>query len=231
MRRILITGASRGIGRAIARRLAATGTTLLLHGRDGEALAAAAAEIAGTGARAEVLTADLADPAAVADLAERALAGGPVDVLVNNAGVPLVKTLGDIGVDEWQRAVAVNLTAPFLLTRALTPAMPRGGSVVNVSSVAGRSAFPGWSAYCATKFGLEGFSLAVREELRAAGVRVINVYPAATATDLWDHVDGDFDRSRMMPPEETAEAVAYALSRPGGVLVDSIQVGGLGGNL
>jgi NAD(P)-dependent dehydrogenase (short-subunit alcohol dehydrogenase family) len=231
MQRILITGASRGIGRAIAARLASPDTTLLLHGRDFDGLAATADLVARAGARTETLSADLADPAATVDLAERALAGGPVDVLVNNAGVPLVKDLGDIGLEEWQRAVAVNLTAPFLLVQTLAPAMPRGGSVVNVSSVAGRSAFPGWSAYCATKFGLEGFSAAVREELRAAGVRVINVYPAATATDLWDHVDGDFDRSRMMPPEETAEAVAYALSRPAGVLVDSIQVGGLGGKL
>jgi NAD(P)-dependent dehydrogenase (short-subunit alcohol dehydrogenase family) len=103
--------------------------------------------------------------------------------------------------------------------------------VVSISSVAVRSPFPGWAAYAAAKGGLEGLSAVMREELRGRGIRVITVYPAATDTEIWDAVDGDFPRDRMLAPRETAEAVAYALSRPASVLVDTIHVGGVGGNL
>jgi NAD(P)-dependent dehydrogenase (short-subunit alcohol dehydrogenase family) len=234
MRRILITGASRGIGRATATRLASEETTLLLHGRDRAALDAAAAEVRQAGAAAHVLTADLADPAAVVDLAGAvtgALEGEPLDALVHNAGVAVVRPLEEITVEQWQRSLAVGVTAPFLLTQRLLPHVPRGGSVVNISSVAVRSPFPGWAAYAAAKGGLEGLSAVMREELRGRGIRVINVYPAATDTEIWDAVDGDFPRDRMLAPRETAEAVAYALSRPASVLVDTIHVGGVGGNL
>jgi len=243
-RRVLITGASRGIGRATALRLAAPGTTLLLHGRDRAALEAVAAEAAAAGAGARAFTADLADPAAVIDLAgavaaalaEPALdtaapADRSLDVLIHNAGLAVVRPLAEISLDEWQRSLAVGLTAPFLLTQRLLPHLPRGGAVVHVSSVAVRSPFPGWAAYAAAKHGLEGLSAVMREELRERGVRVINVYPAATDTGIWDAVPGDFPRERMLAPAETAEAVAYALSRPAGVLVDTIHVGGIGGNL
>ncbi|MEZ4386937.1 MAG: SDR family NAD(P)-dependent oxidoreductase [Candidatus Krumholzibacteriia bacterium] len=230
MTRILITGASRGIGRAIALRLAGPGVTLLLHGRDRSALDRVAGEVGERGAEAEALVADLVDPVAVIALADL-VASQPLDVLVNNAGAAVVGPLERLTLKDWQRSLAVGVTAPFLLMKRLATAMPAGGSVVNVSSVAVRSPFPGWAAYAAAKHALEGLSAVAREELRPRGVRVINVYPAATSTDIWNRVPGDFPRDRMMPPEETAEAVAYALSRPAGVLVDSVHVGGLGGNL
>ena len=230
MTRILITGSSRGIGRAIALRLAGEGTTLLLHGRDRTALDQVAAEVRERGAHAEVLVADLADPVAVLALAD-VVGSQPLDVLVNNAGAAVVKPLAELTLKDWQRSLAVGVTAPFLLMQKLAPVMPAGGTVVNVSSVAVRSPFPGWAAYATAKHALEGLTAVVREEMRAKQVRVINVYPAATDTDIWNKVPGDFPRDRMMPPEETAEAVAYALSRPAGVLVDSVHVGPLGGNL
>jgi NAD(P)-dependent dehydrogenase (short-subunit alcohol dehydrogenase family) len=109
--------------------------------------------------------------------------------------------------------------------------MPEGAAIVNLLSVAAKTVFPGWSAYCMSKFALDGFARALREELRARKIRVINLYPAATNTDLWDGVEGDFPREKMMPPEEVAEAVAYGLSRPPSVLVEDISVGSIGGNL
>ncbi len=242
--RVLITGASRGIGRAIAERLAAPGATLLLHGRDREALGSVADAARAAGAAARTFTADLADPQAIlelaaavtATLAEPGLDGAAaadrsLDVLVHNAGMAVVRPLEEITLEEWQRSLAVGVTAPFLLTQRLLDHVPGGGAVVNISSVAVRSPFPGWAAYAAAKHGLEGLSAVMREELRGRGIRVINVYPAATDTGIWDAVAGDFPRDNMMAPQETAEAVAYALSRPSSVLVDSIHVGWVGGNL
>src|SRR5205085_3293096 len=100
--------------------------------------------------------------------------------------------------------------------------MPPGSSIVNILSIAAKNAFPNWSAYCMSKFALEGFSEAVRAELREHCVRVINVYPAATNTEIWDQVAGDWPREKMISAEEVANAVAYALSRPGDVALENI---------
>jgi NAD(P)-dependent dehydrogenase (short-subunit alcohol dehydrogenase family) len=234
VRNVLITGASRGIGRAIALELAAPGRTLLLHGRDASALDAVAGEVAETGASARVMAADLTDPSGAVGLAEAAagaLGDQPLDALVHNAGQAHVAPLTELTLEQWQRSLAVGVTAPFLITQRLLPRLTRGSSIVHVSSVAVRSPFPGWAAYATAKHALEGLSAVLREELREQGVRVINVYPAATDTSIWDDVPGDFPRDRMMAPQETAAAVAYALGRPASVLVESIHVGGLGGNL
>jgi NAD(P)-dependent dehydrogenase (short-subunit alcohol dehydrogenase family) len=230
METFVITGASRGVGRAIAVRLAAPGRRLVLHGRDAAALRGTALEVRAAGSRVRVVIGDLANAGEVAKLA--AAAGrGPVRALVNNAGIAVVKPIEDITRDEWERSLAVGVTAPFLLLQALLSRLGPGASVVNVLSVAARRGFPGWSAYCAAKFALEGLSQSVREELRGRGVRVINVYPTAIDTALWDGIPGDWDRSRMIAPAEVAEAVAYALGRPAGVLVETVELGDVSGTL
>jgi NAD(P)-dependent dehydrogenase (short-subunit alcohol dehydrogenase family) len=142
-----------------------------------------------------------------------AVGAEPLDSLVNNAGIAVVKPLDAITLEEWQAMLAINVTAPFLLTKAFAAKMQPGASIVNVLSIAAKTGFPNWSSYCMTKFALEGFSQAVREELRPRGIRVINLYPAATDTDIWNSVDGDWPREKMMQPSEIADAVAYALSR------------------
>ena len=123
------------------------------------------------------------------------------------------------------------MTAPFLLTQHFAPKMPPGASIVNVLSIAARTGFANWSAYCMSKFALEGFSQSVREELRDRRIRVINVYPAATNTDIWDGVAGDWPREKMMSPDEVAGAVAYALSRPTEIAMENITLSSLRGNL
>jgi len=228
--RILLTGASRGIGRAVALRLAKAGRELLLHGRDHPSLEESARLVQQRGGQARVYVADLANAAEVEALA--AAAGGePLAALVHNAGLAVVKPALELTLEEWQRSLAVNVTAPFLLSRRLAPAMPPGGVIVHVLSVAARQGFPGWAAYCTAKFALEGFSQCLREELRPVGVRVVNVYPSATATELWDGVAGSWPRERMLAPEEVAEAVAFALERPGEVLVPEIFIGHVAGTL
>jgi len=228
MERIVITGASRGIGRAIAERLAAPGRELVLHGRSTPALVEVATVVRARGAQARVVTANLATVGGVRALAAVA-DDGPVRALVNCAGTAVVKPVDEIAAEEWERALFLNVSAPFLLVKSLLSNLSAGSAVVSLLSVAARRGFPGWSAYCAAKHALEGFTAALREELRGRGVRVINVYPSATDTALWDGVAGEWPRERMIAPAQVAEAVAFALERPDAVLVDAIELGHVSG--
>ena len=228
--RVLVTGASRGIGRAIALRLAAPGVTLLLAGRDRTALEKTGADADARGAKSLLLPFDLSDPAqAEALIAE--VSGSPLDVLINNAGVSRVKPLQDQTLADWQETLAVNVTAPFLLCRGLIKNIPRGGTIINVISSAGRTGFPNWSSYCMSKFALEGFTKSIREELRPRGIKVMSLFPSATATEIWDRVQGEWPRDKMMKPEHVADAVAAALEQPAEVSVEEIVVGPISGRL
>jgi short-subunit dehydrogenase len=230
MDRYLITGASRGIGRAIAERLAARGRLLLLHGRDRQALEQVASVVKSKGGEASVLVYDLADPAEVEALI-RAAGTEPLTALINNAGAGVAKPFDQTTLAEWNRMLAINVTAPFRLIQGFAPLMSKGASIVNIISISGKIAFPGWSGYTASKFAFDGFTRAVREDLRPRGIRVINIYPAATNTEIWDKIGGDWPREKMMPPAQVAEAVAFALDRPSDVLVEDITLGNVAGRL
>jgi 3-oxoacyl-[acyl-carrier protein] reductase len=230
MKRYLITGASRGIGRAIAEKLAEGNVTLFLHGRDVAALRETTNLVEAKGAISRQLRADLGDKSSVEALIEQ-VSGEPLDALINNAGIAVVKPLDKISIEEWERTFAINVTAPFLLSQGLIPAMSRGGSIVNILSIAAKAGFAGWSSYCMSKFALEGFSQAIREELRARKIRVINIYPAATDTDIWNAVEGERPREKMISAGQVASAVAYALAQPPDVLIENITLGNLSGSL
>jgi 3-oxoacyl-[acyl-carrier protein] reductase len=230
MKRYLITGASRGIGRAIAEKLAANDVQLLLHGRDTVALAEVCDSINDRCARVVRLIHDLAVPSGISDLIDQ-VGKNPLDLLVNNAGVAIVKPFCEITSIEWEQTVGVNITAPFLLMQYFAPHMPPGSSIVNILSIAAKTGFANWSAYCMSKFALEGCSQCVREELRDRRIRMINVYPAATDTHIWTHIEGKWPRHKMISPEEVASAVAYALSRPANVALENITISSLAGNL
>lgn len=230
MKRYLITGASRGIGRAIAEKLAAPNVTLLLHGRDTVALAQTCKSVESRCAGVVRLVHDLATPKGVSNLIAEA-GSDPVDLLVNNAGIAVVKPFGEITMVEWEQTLGVNVTAPFMLTQHFAPQMPPGSSIVNILSVAAKTGFANWSSYCMSKFALEGFSQSIREELRDHKIRVINVYPSATDTDIWNEVEGDWPRHRMISAKQVADAVAFALSQPPDVLVENITLGKLSGDL
>ena len=230
MKRYLITGASRGIGRAIAEQLAGDDAVLLLHGRDTVALAQTCKAIEAHCAEVIPLIHDLANLSGVTDLIAEA-GKEPIDLLVNNAGVAVVKPFTEITSIEWEQTIGVNITAPFMLTQHFAPRMPPGSSVVNILSVAAKSGFPNWGAYCMSKFALEGFSQSVREELRDRKIRVVNIYPAATDTNIWDHIEGEWPRGKMISPKEVASAVVYALSRPADVTLENITLSSLTGNI
>jgi NAD(P)-dependent dehydrogenase (short-subunit alcohol dehydrogenase family) len=229
-KRILITGASRGIGRAIAEKLSAPDVTLLLHGRDTVALAETCKAVQSQCAGVVKLIHDLATEKGVANLISH-VGDDPLDVLVNNAGIAVVKPFREITQSEWEQTIGVNVTAPFLLMQHFAGQMPPGSSIVNILSVAATPLPTNWSAYCMSKFALEGLSQSIGEELREHRIRVVNIYPAATDTDIWNGVEGDWPRGKMISAEEVASAVAYALERPSDVAVENITLASAAGNL
>jgi 3-oxoacyl-[acyl-carrier protein] reductase len=230
MKRYLITGASRGIGRAVAERLAALDVTLLLHGRDTIALARVCKSVQPRSAKVVSLICDLAVATGVSELIAK-VGDDPLDLLVNNAGIAVVKPFCEITQIEWDQTLGVNVTAPYLLMQHFAPRMPPGASIVNILSIAAKTGFPNWSAYCMSKFALEGFSQSVREELRERKIRVINIYPSATDTDIWNAVEGAWPREKMIPADEVAAAVAFALSRKSDVTLENVTLSNLAGNL
>jgi NADP-dependent 3-hydroxy acid dehydrogenase YdfG len=217
----LVTGASRGIGRAIAARLAADGYRVLLAARDAARLEEACAEIRDRGGEALALPLDLAVPAAIAG----ALAGVEVDVLVNNAGIGVMAPLVDMRPDDWTRMIDVNVNALFHVTRALLPGMlARGrGHVCTIGSVAGRSAFVGGSGYAGTKAFVTAWAESLMLEVRDRGVKVSVVSPGGVATEFGGKAPGAGD-SWKLAPGDVADAVAYVLATPPSVLVHRVEV-------
>src|SRR5262249_5530505 len=195
MKRYLITGASRGIGRAIAEKLAAKDGELLLHGRDTVALTQTRKAVEPQCTKVTLLIHDLATARGVSDLIAE-VGREPIELLVNNAGIAIVKPFTEITSIEWEQTIAVNVTSPFLLTQRFAPEMPPGHSIVTFLPVAAKPASQNWSPYFMSKFALEGFSRCARKKLRDQKVRVINFYPAATDTDIWSQVEGKWPRDR-----------------------------------
>ena len=199
----LVTGASSGVGRAVALRLARDGARVVALGRDREAL---------TGVGERAIVCDLAEPGAWRRAAD---AAGDVDVLVNNAGAGWAGRLTDIDPADVDRLIAVNLAAPILLTRALVPGMlERGrGRVVNVASIVAHTGSRDEAVYAATKGGLVAFSESLRQELADGGVRVSLVTPAVVETAFFSRRGSPYRRARPrpIPPERVADAVVRAI--------------------
>jgi short-subunit dehydrogenase len=187
----LVTGASSGIGRAFATRLAATGTELVVVARRADRLDELASDIAGSGApKPEVLVADLTDPDQRGAVETRLADGDrPIDLLVNNAGFGTRGLFAELPVDREEMQIRLNVMAPVSLARAALPGMlaRRRGGIVNVSSMAGLQPFPGWATYAATKAFLTSFSQSLHEEVRPHGISVLALMPGFTRSEFHDH--------------------------------------------
>jgi NAD(P)-dependent dehydrogenase (short-subunit alcohol dehydrogenase family) len=227
----VVSGGGTGIGREVAIELARRGYDLALLGRrEGplrETLEAA-------GAEGLAVSCDVRDAAAIeriaAEIQERWQA---VEIVVPAAGVAHVAPLEDLTPGGFAESVDVNLTGAALLVRAFLPAMKRRGRgwIVPILSAAARRGFPGWTAYCASKWGLAGFVAALREELAGTGIRITSLYPGATDTPIWEQVPGEWNRARMVPAREIARALAYVLEADPSTLVEEIHLGPAGGAL
>jgi 3-oxoacyl-[acyl-carrier protein] reductase len=231
----VVSGAGSGLGREIALELARQGYALALLGRR-EAPLESTLELAGPAARANgmLLPCDVRDAVALERCAEEIRARwGAADLVVPAAGVVSIAPVEQTSPDDFSAIVNTNLTGVFLLIRALLPAMKaRGrGWLVPILSVAAERGFPGWSAYCASKWGLAGLVAALREELKGTGVRITALYPGATDTPIWDRLPGEWNRAAMVPPHEVARAFGYILGTGPSALVEEIHLGPAGGAL
>ncbi|SOJ53485.1 Fatty acyl-CoA reductase [Mycobacterium simulans] len=215
-KRVLVTGASSGVGAALARRLAAAGAVVGLIARRRDRLAQVLADCRTTSPDSTMWVADLADTPTVGRLGLQAWHGlGGVDVLVNNAAIPKRRAVTALKPDEVEAVMRVNFVAPMRLTLALLPRMlaRRSGMIVNVSSVAGRLAVIHESAYCASKFALCGWSEGLAVDLAGTGVSVKLIEPGPVDTEIWDRPDNDepIYRGPKVAPDEVAEGIVAAM--------------------
>ena len=229
-RTALVTGASRGIGAAVARRLAHEGARVALVARSERALEALAAEL-GNGAVAAACDLHLPGAADVVQAALDDLGAESPDILVNNAGAFLIAPAHETSVDVFRETLELNLTAPFAFVRAFLPEMRRRGSghIVTLGSIADRAVFPGNAAYAASKHGLRALHEVLRAELRGSGVRTSLVSPGPVDTALWDVVDPDRNagftpRAQMLGADDVADAVAYVVTAPEQLNVDELRL-------
>ena len=206
----VITGAGRGIGAAIARSLSSLGATAVLCGRTSASLESSAKAIAQAGGNADVVLCDVTNLQSVEAAAKHVDASfGRLDILVNNAGVGgFGGPLHQLAPESWEQILNTNLRGVFYTTRAFVPMMIRArtGHIINISSLAGKNALPNGAAYAASKWGLNGLSYSLAEELRSYNIRVAVICPGSTNTDLSPHAGKD--ASKMLQPEDVAHAVA-----------------------
>jgi 3-oxoacyl-[acyl-carrier protein] reductase len=211
----IITGAGRGIGAAIASKLANLGATAVLCGRTRAAIESTAKSIAQAGGKAEAMVCDVTSLQSVEAAAKQVESSfGRADILVNNAGIggfggPLHK----LSPDGWEQILNTNLRGVFYAVRAFAPLMirARSGHIINVSSLAGKNALPNGAAYAASKWGLNGLSYSLAEELRSHNIRVAVICPGSTNTDLSPHAGKD--PAKMLQPEDVAHTVAMLVTQ------------------
>jgi len=223
----LVTGASRGIGRYIALRLASCGATVVMAARNQALLNAVAEEIEGQNGTAITATVELRDEDSIKNLiktvGERA---GRLDILVNNAGITHSAMLEDTATEDWDRVMQINARGPFILCREALPLLRRSpqGSIVNISSVVGIKGYAKQSAYTASKHALRGMSVALAQELRNTNIRVHVLCPGGVDTDMVGDVRPDIKKADLIDPEEIAELVEYLVTHRGNAVIDELRI-------
>ncbi len=223
---VLITGATRGIGLAIARALAAEGCDLILTGRDKSALTRIGRELGSKRIRIVVHACDVRDPNSVDSLFQSVRGQFKrIDILINNAGIAHKNLpVERLPYPVWKEVIETNLDGMFLVTQGAMALMKRGGTIVNNLSIAANRVFAGSAAYNASKHGALGLTNTLREELRPKGIRVIGLLPGATDTDIWKTLWPEAPRSKMMPPATVAQAVANAILLPPDATVENLEI-------
>ena len=223
----IITGASRGIGRATALAFARAGAKVVLASRTQHDLETAANLIRTEGREALVVPADVTQVEAVETLVNQTLeAYGQIDILVNNAGTGLFEIIVDSDPDVWTQVVASNLKSTYLCSKYVLPAMlaRQSGQIINVLSIAAKVAFKASSAYCAAKAGALAFTKVLAEEVRGENIRVTAVSPGSVDTPFWADIEGHPDLNLMLKPEHVADTILFVATQPVGMVTDEIVV-------
>ncbi len=222
----VVTGASKGLGKAVALALASEGCNLAVCARDAQTLQQTAVEIAKHGGRVVPVPCDVSEAGQVEGFFKIIRGDFPeIHVLVNNAGAahPLID-VANLPLDVWNRAIATNLTGTFLCSQAAIPFMKRGATIVNVLSATVNHTFPGMAGYAAAKHGVLSLTDTLRAELRGKGIRVLALVPGATRTDIWEQFWPEAPRDKMVLPETVAAAVVHALKLPAGTTIERIDI-------
>ncbi len=222
----LITGATQGIGLAIARALASEGCSLVVCARDQSRLKKVKAELSRNKIRVIAAECDVRDEHSVREMFTAVRRQVPrLDILINNAGIAHAsRPARELSTDDWNDVISTNLTGMFLVTQAALPLMKRGAVIVNNLSIAAKRVFAGSSAYDASKHGALGFTNTLREELREQGIRVIALLPGATNTGIWETLWPDAPREKMISPDTVARALVDALKLPSDSTVEELII-------
>jgi NAD(P)-dependent dehydrogenase (short-subunit alcohol dehydrogenase family) len=229
----LITGATRGIGLALARALASESCNLILTARDEKSLTKVSRELASQKLKILTHPCDVRDPHSVDALFRAARQQFKrLDILINNAGIAHANLpIEKLPLPIWKDVLETNLTGTFLVTQAALAIMKPGGTIVNNLSVAANRVFPGLAAYNASKHAALGLTNTLREELRPRGIRVIALLPGATDTDIWTTLWPEAPRKKMMSPASVAAAVVNAILLPANTTVESLEIRPTAGTL
>lgn len=224
----LVTGASRGIGLAVSRRLLDLGFQVVLSARDAERLDESAIELRGAAQHAvHAIAADATSEDELCSLISQTVRlTGRLDVLVNNAGTGIFGPIEELATDDWDRVIAVNARAPFILCREAIPYLEQQDRawIINVASVVAHKGYERQTAYGASKHALLGFSKALGKEVHGRGIRVHVISPGGVDTDMVARARPDLDRSILIRPGDIADAVAYLLGLPESAAVDELRI-------
>ena len=223
----IVTGASRGIGRAISVALAQEAATIVLAARSIQQLQITAEQVTKAGGEARIVHVELTEEQSIRNLIQ--VTGeklGRLDILVNNAGVTHSAELGQTSTEDWQRCISINATAPFILCREALPLLKKSKAayIINIASVVGVKGYPLQSAYTASKHALRGMTMSLAEELRGSDIRVHLLCPGGVDTDMVDSVRPDIAKDELIKPEEIAELVLYLVTHKGNAVVDELRI-------
>jgi NAD(P)-dependent dehydrogenase (short-subunit alcohol dehydrogenase family) len=229
---VWITGSGRGIGAATAIRLAALGARVVVSARTEKEINAVAERIGQNNGRALAIPCDVTVAAQIRALVNKIKSDwGAIDILINNAGISTFKKIILTSEEEWDGMMQTNLKSAFLCCQAVLPDMMerQSGHIVNIVSVAGKQPFYNSGAYCASKYGLHGFTEVLRLEMRKYHIRVTAVCPGAVDTSIWG--SANVDRTRMMKPEQIAKIIAEVCDNPPELTQEEVVVRPIGGDL
>ena len=223
----IVTGASRGIGRAISVALAQEASTIVLAARSIQQLQITAEQVTKAGGEARIVRVELTEEQSIRNLIQ--VTGeklGRLDILVNNAGVTHSAPLEQTSTEDWQRCISINARAPFILCREALPLMKKSQAahIINIASVVGVKGYPLQSAYTASKHALRGMTISLAEELRGSNIRVHLLCPGGVDTDMVDSVRPDIAKDELIKPQEIAELVLYLVTHKGNAVVDELRI-------
>jgi len=223
----IITGSSRGIGKAIAEKLSQFSMKLVLTGRDISALRETGKLCEKNGSRVHLVTADYLNPRAPYDIVKETAGNfGTIDILINNAGTAETNAVENTSDDQWDRLLTVNAKVPFILCRESLPYLKKSSnpSIINISSVVGIKGYAKQAVYSASKHALMGFTKALAKEIQEYGIRVHVLSPGAVATNLVKSMRPDLDVQYLIQPEEISEIVVFLLTHRGNAVIDEVNI-------